>query len=99
MRHAAPELPGFRHEALFYVDDDELLAALLPDVREALARDAGVLIALPRAPARVVREALGPTAHDVAFADMEEIGRNPGRLIPAWRDFVQAHAGNGAPPL
>jgi anti-sigma regulatory factor (Ser/Thr protein kinase) len=93
------ELPGFRHEALFYVDDDELLAGLLPSVREALARDAGVLIALPRPSARVVRDGLGPTAHDVTFADMELLGRNPGRIIPAWRDFVRAHAANGNPPL
>jgi anti-sigma regulatory factor (Ser/Thr protein kinase) len=98
MRQDAPELPGFRHEALFYVDDDELLAGLLPAVREALARDAGVLIALPRAPARVAREGLGAAARDVAFADMEEIGRNPGRLISAWHEFVREHA-DGSPPL
>jgi anti-sigma regulatory factor (Ser/Thr protein kinase) len=99
MRQAGLEPSGFRHEALFYVDDDELLAGLLPAVREALARDAGVLIALPRSSARVMREGLGPAAHDVTFADMERLGRNPGRIIPAWRDFVRAHAGNGNPPL
>jgi anti-sigma regulatory factor (Ser/Thr protein kinase) len=99
MRRAGLDLPGFRHEALFYVDDDELLAGLLPGVREALARDAGVLIALPRSSARVLREGLGPTANDVTLADMEVLGRNPGRIIPAWRDFVRANASNGNPPL
>jgi len=99
MRHGELELPGFRHEALFYEDDDELLAGLLPAVRDALARDAGVLIALPRTSARVLREGLGRAGDDVTFADMEALGRNPGRIIPAWRDFVRAHAANGNPPL
>jgi anti-sigma regulatory factor (Ser/Thr protein kinase) len=99
MRQGAPESPGFRHEALFYVDDDELLAGVLPAIRDAVVRGAGVLIALPRQPARVLREGLGPMAHHVAFADAEEIGRNPGRLIPGWRDFVHANTRNGGPPL
>ena len=99
MRHAGLEPPGFRHEALFYADDEGLLAGVLPVIRETLARDAGVLIALPHASARVVQEGLGPAAHDVAFADMDELGRNPGRIISAWRDFVRAHATNGNPPL
>ena len=30
---------------------------------------------------------------------MEELGRNPGRIIGAWRDFVRDHAGGDAPPL
>ena len=99
MRHAGLDLPGFRHEALFYADDEELLAGVLPAIREALVRDAGVLIALPRPSARVVSESLGPAAGDVTFADMELLGRNPGRIIPAWRDFVRVHAGDGNPPL
>ena len=35
----------------------------------------------------------------VAFAEMEELGRNPGRIIGAWRDFIRAHGGGDAPPL
>jgi anti-sigma regulatory factor (Ser/Thr protein kinase) len=99
MRQAELDLPGFRHEALFYADDEELRAGVLPAIGETLARDAGVLIALPQSSARVVRDALGPAANRVSFANMEELGRNPGRIIPAWRDFVRDHATNGSPPL
>ena len=44
----------------------------------------------------LLREALGERADGVEFADMEVIGRNPARIIPAWRRFVSDHAsGNG----
>jgi hypothetical protein len=44
---------------------------------------------------RIVRSALGPAATDVQFADMAELGQNPARIIPAWRDFVNRHSGAG----
>ena len=49
--------------------------------------------------ARVLRMALGPDARRVGFADMETLGRNPGRIIGAWRDFVREHAGGHAVPV
>src|SRR4051812_20550774 len=99
MRQGEPELPGFRHEALFYADEEELLAGLLPAVRDAVVREAGVLIALPTPSARILREALGCEAAGTIFADMEELGRNPARIIPAWRTFVREHADPESPPL
>ena len=39
----------------------------------------------------MLRDALGTDARFVDFADMRELGRNPGRIIPAWRDFIAAH--------
>ena len=50
-----------------------------------------------RARARVLQEALGRDREQVVFADMEEIGRNPGRIIGAWRDFIRAHADTRRP--
>lgn len=97
MRDVELDLPGFRHEALFYADDEELLAGVLPVIRDALAREAGVLVALPRPSARILREALGPA--EVTYADMEALGRNPGRIISAWRDFVRDHATGSSLPL
>ena len=43
----------------------------------------------------LLRDALGPDAQEVLFADMEEIGRNPARIIPVWRDFVDERAKGG----
>ena len=93
------DTPGYRHEALFYRGDEEFLAGTLPQVREAVEADAAVLVAMPQPHAAVLREALDGHRDGVAFADMEELGRNPGRIIAAWRDFVREHGGGDAVPL
>ena len=97
MRHIDP--PGYRHEALFYRGDEEFLAGTVPLVRDSVDADAAVLVAVPRPRARALREALGPDGDSVAFAEMEELGRNPGRIIGAWREFIREHAGGDVPPL
>jgi anti-sigma regulatory factor (Ser/Thr protein kinase) len=89
--------PGYRHEALFYRGDEEFLAGTVPLVQEHLAADAAVLVAVPRPHARVLQDGLGADRDRVAFADMEALGRNPGRIIGAWRAFVRAHADGPAP--
>ena len=43
----------------------------------------------------LLRDALGVRADEVHFADMEVVGRNPARIIPAWNRFVGDHAGDG----
>ena len=97
MRHI--DSPGYRHEALFYRGDEEFLAGTVPLVRDTVAADAAVLVAVPRPRARALREALGRDGERVAFAEMEQLGRNPGRIIGAWRDFIREHGGGDAPPL
>ena len=97
MRHLDP--PGYRHEALFYRGDEEFLEGTVPLVRDAVAADAAVLVAVPRARSRALRSALGDDGERVSFAEMEELGRNPGRIIGAWRDFIREHAGGDVPPL
>ena len=87
-------MAGFEHEALFYRDDDEYLAGTLPHVRGALAHDGAVLAAVPKPKQELLEQALGGEADHVAFADMEELGRNPARIIPAWREFL-GDAGSG----
>jgi len=93
------QTPGYRHEALFYRGDEEFLAGTLPLVKEAVDAEAAVLVAIPKGHAAVLREALDGHGDGVAFTDMEELGRNPGRIIAAWRDFVRAHAGGDTTPL
>src|SRR3954451_25453264 len=91
--------PGYRHEALFYRGDEEFLAGTAPIVRDAVDADAAVLVAVPRPRSRALREALGSAGERVRFAEMEHLGRNPGRIIGAWRDFVRSHANDDTPPL
>ena len=42
-----------------------------------------------------MREELDGAANRVHFADMAEVGSNPARIIPAWREFVTRHAPSG----
>jgi len=84
----------FHHEAVFYASDDEYVAGLLPELRAALDADGAVLVAVAEDKAQLLREALGADADRVRFTDMEHLGRNPGRIIPAWRDFL-AEPGDG----
>jgi anti-sigma regulatory factor (Ser/Thr protein kinase) len=84
---------GFRHEALFYDSDQAFLAGTVPFVREALSGGGAALVAVTRPRTELLRGGLGADAARVEFLEMEEVGRNPARIIPLWRDFLDAHAG------
>jgi anti-sigma regulatory factor (Ser/Thr protein kinase) len=87
---------GVRHEALFYADVDELLAGALPYVEAGLESGESVLVALPPPSRQPLEAALGSVAPErLRFLEMETLGRNPARLIPAYRDFVEAATEEG----
>jgi anti-sigma regulatory factor (Ser/Thr protein kinase) len=98
----APETTrtSFRHEALFYADGDRgFVQGTLAQVRSALAAGAGVLVAVSATRAAALAETLGDEAERVCFADIRQLGGNPARIIPMWRDFAREHAsGSGATP-
>jgi anti-sigma regulatory factor (Ser/Thr protein kinase) len=85
----------FCHEALIYGDDYEFVAAAHPFVADALARAEPVLVAISAERARSLKGSLGGDAWEAHFADMEALGRNPARLIPAWRRFLSENAQDG----
>jgi anti-sigma regulatory factor (Ser/Thr protein kinase) len=81
----------FRHEALLYAGEVDFLTGVLPFIRDGVAADEPVLVVVSAARIGLLRSALGPDADRVAFADMADVGANPARIIPAWRDFVAAN--------
>jgi len=85
----------FRHEAVFYTGDDEFVERSCAFVEQGLERDEPVLVMVGSRKLELLREAFGTRAEDVHFADMEVVGRNPARIIPAWSRFVADHAGSG----
>jgi anti-sigma regulatory factor (Ser/Thr protein kinase) len=87
----------FRHEALFYNGDDGFLRGVLPFVGEALEAEEPLLIAVGEARTELLRDTLGEDAERVCFVDMRKLGRNPARVIPAWREFLAEHAAGGHP--
>lgn len=95
MTLTAVALDRFRHEAMFYAGKDEFLAQTVPFIREALAANEPVLVVVGAEKIGWLRAVLGEDAKGVHFADMASVGKNPARIIPALRDFVDRHAGDG----
>jgi anti-sigma regulatory factor (Ser/Thr protein kinase) len=87
----------FSHEALFYDCPERFLDGTLPFLRDGLARDEAMLVALPAERIALLERELGQDAERVCFADMAELGRNPARIIPAWRDFLDEQGAAGRP--
>jgi anti-sigma regulatory factor (Ser/Thr protein kinase) len=82
----------FRHSALLYAGDDGFLAGIVPFIRDGLEAEEPVLAMVPGRKVELLRDALGADAREVSFADMTEVGANPGHIIPEWSQFAsQAH--------
>jgi anti-sigma regulatory factor (Ser/Thr protein kinase) len=90
-----PQYSKFRHEALLYAGADGFLAGTLPFIRAGLEAEEPTLVVVDRGKIDTLRDALNGDARSVQFADMAEVGFNPARIIPAWREFVDAHGGAG----
>jgi anti-sigma regulatory factor (Ser/Thr protein kinase) len=93
----APSRAGFQHEALLYAAEDDFLAATVPFIDAGIAAGEPVLVALPPDRMLPLRDALGRDADAVVFMDMTELGQNPARIIPAWREFVDWGPAVGRP--
>jgi anti-sigma regulatory factor (Ser/Thr protein kinase) len=85
---AATARSGFRHEALLYPGAPSFASSVAPVVRSAVESGEAVLVVATRPRVEALREELGDLAAKVGFADMGEVGRNPARIIPAWREFL-----------
>jgi anti-sigma regulatory factor (Ser/Thr protein kinase) len=84
---------AFQHEAFFYDGEGSYLRGTVPFVREGLRAGEPVMVAVSREKIALLSEVLGPEAEAVRFADMTELGGNPARIIPAWREFLDARDG------
>jgi anti-sigma regulatory factor (Ser/Thr protein kinase) len=89
-------LDGFRHEAFLYAGDAEFVERTSAFVRDGVEAGEPVLVVVPAPKIEWLRENLNEDADGVCFADMCEVGHNPARIIPAWREFLDRHAGVAA---
>ena len=85
----------FAHEALLYAGDDAFLDGTMPFVREGLEADEPTLLVLTADKLDSIKDELNGDCERVLFADMAEVGANPARIIPAWRQFVDAYSDEG----
>ena len=88
---------GFRHEAFLYAGRDEFLHGTAGFIRDGLAAGEPTLVVVSAQKIRLLRAELGADAEHVQFADMAEVGSNPARIIPAWRDFVDERSDPSRP--
>ena len=87
----ACEQPIEAHQALFYHDSAEYLAGVFDFITPALDRDEPVAIAVPEPKLRLLEPELGDRAAPIQLLDMFELGRNPGRIIPAVLGMIERH--------
>jgi anti-sigma regulatory factor (Ser/Thr protein kinase) len=82
---------GIRHVACFYRTSDEYLELIQGFVRRGLTRCEPVFVAVPK-----VQLPPGwqlPAGPHVTVADMQDLGGNPARIIPAVRAFADSYPG------
>jgi anti-sigma regulatory factor (Ser/Thr protein kinase) len=88
----ASGLGGFEHEAFLYESAAGFLEGTVPFIQAGLDAAEPVLVVVAADKIGELRSAFGPDAGRVSFRDMAEVGRNPARIMPAWREFVDRAA-------
>jgi anti-sigma regulatory factor (Ser/Thr protein kinase) len=81
------------HAALFYRDRAEYRTQILRFAREGLAGGEAVLIALPGEQADEIGSGLSGEPGELLCVDLTDVGRNPARIIPELRAFIDKHPG------
>ena len=83
---------GYRHEAFLWHDASDFTAGIVPFIRDGPEAREPVMVAVGALHTKWLRDALDGQA-DVEFVDMEELGRNPAQIIPAWQQFLNTGVG------
>jgi len=98
-RHGAPGSPAagdgesLSHLAYFYDDERDYLSYLSAFALAGLRNAEPVVVAVPGRKAALLRERLGAESHLLRYGAIAETGRNPARLIPELRAFIDEHRG------
>jgi anti-sigma regulatory factor (Ser/Thr protein kinase) len=86
---------GFWHEALLYDGDDEFVERTAAFVDDGLRAGEPVLVLAARPKLEPLRERIGAGTKGVTFVDVDDLGRNPACIMPAWRRLLADHGGDG----
>jgi anti-sigma regulatory factor (Ser/Thr protein kinase) len=86
---------GFVHMLYPYAGEQQYLSGTLAYIQHAREAGGTVVVAAPAERRSVLGAHLG-AGDGVTFVDTAALGRNPGRLIPAWRDWIARAARAGA---
>jgi anti-sigma regulatory factor (Ser/Thr protein kinase) len=82
---------------MLYREETGFLDGTLAFIREGIEAGEPMLVMVSAERIELLREALGGDTDGVEFADMDRVGSNPARIIPAWQRFVDEHGGRNRP--
>jgi anti-sigma regulatory factor (Ser/Thr protein kinase) len=87
---------GYRHDAVMYTGPADFLNATLGFINDSIARSEPILVVVDEEKIDALKYELGADARAVDFADMTEIGANPGRIIGAWHEYLNERGHGGS---
>ncbi|MFN2611133.1 MAG: anti-sigma factor RsbA family regulatory protein [Actinomycetota bacterium] len=82
----------FKHEALFYQGEAAFVDETIDFILEGIEAEEPILVVVPARKIEGLKQALDSNKDLVMFADMAEVGRNPARIIPVWKDLLDQGA-------
>lgn len=85
----------FEHSALYYRDAEGFLAGTLPFIVAGLDAGEPVAVAVSKPRAESIERSLGAERDRVRFVDACALARNPARIMPFWREFLDGRAHDG----
>jgi MEDS: MEthanogen/methylotroph, DcmR Sensory domain len=74
-----------------YSSSSEFLGSIVEFIADGVIAEQPVLAVLSPDKIAAITAELGPAASMVSFADMAEVGANPGRIIGVWHAYLSAH--------
>ena len=83
----------YLHEAVVYRDARQYVDLNAPFLAAGVAAGEPVVAVVSPPNIALLTAALGAAAESVRFVDMTDVGRNPARLIPLWRQVVDDAGG------
>ena len=85
----------FQHDAIFYAGTADFVDRTSAFIRDSVAQREPMLVVVSAEKIELLRDELGDDPEGVRFADMAQVGQNPARIIPAWREFVAEQVPTG----
>lgn len=83
---------SFRHLALHYASAEQFVQEIEDFLHPGLANGEPALVVVESGKIPLLETRLG---EHVNIVSMEEVGRNPGRIISLWQDFLDSHEQTG----
>jgi anti-sigma regulatory factor (Ser/Thr protein kinase) len=91
-----PITHAFRHSALVYDSDRELVEHVVPYLEGAIDEGSPAVAVLNRGSWAIVREALGDKAGEVSYTNADDFYVRPIRAVAAYDATLRSHAAAGA---